>query len=480
MKFSKFFSAVCVAVMTASVFSCTPPAGEGPNAVELNQNISFTLLVSDVTTESAKVTVTHDGDRNDTWYGFVTTEGNITGAVEAKVLELLSSGKISVKKTASTTVSLSGLEPGTDYYYVVFGLTAEGIVYGEPESVFFTTEDLPSAITYRENTAWNVRYTGEGTINGNKYDHTVTVNSTDKNYYIISVYTADTFNQYGIDAIANDAVADLEDWIASYNQQNNANITFSQMLYQGNGMDAFYLDAGESYRAVAVGAGTNGQPTGLYALSDVFTIADSGSDTEMSKEYSAWLGDWKFTGANGISQNVTFSKNVANESYKMTGYEGDESEGFDIIVEWNAENHVWVIYNQNFGVYDFGASYGEGKIWFVGENAKGEFYLSDGIPICIGGMYEDGTLGAIGYEEEWQNEDGSKESFSVNDMLYLVHFETTNKVYYLTEAYKTGFPTFPITITPKTKSLRPAKAVRMAKAAERYSEREYKVFGQHK
>ena len=460
--------------MTASVFSCTPPAGEGPNAVELNQNISFTLLVSDVTTESAKVTVTHDGDRNDTWYGFVTTEGNITGAVEAKVLELLSSGKISVKKTASTTVSLSGLEPGTDYYYVVFGLTAEGIVYGEPESVFFTTEDLPSAITYRENTAWNVRYTGEGTINGNKYDHTVTVNSTDKNYYIISVYTADTFNQYGIDAIANDAVADLEDWIASYKQQNNANITFSQMLYQGNGMDAFYLDAGESYRAVAVGAGTNGQPTGLYALSDVFTIADSGSDTEMSKEYSAWLGDWKFTGANGISQNVTFSKNVANESYKMTGYEGLDLE---VIVTWEAEDQIWVIYNQNLGTYQFtgGAT---GDIWFVGEDAQENLYFSPELPICVGGMLEDGTLASLGWEGTLNMQDGSQVEYKVNDMLFLAEF--TDGLSYISRTFETGYPTFPITITPKTKSLRPAKAVRMAKAAERYSEREYKVFGQHK
>lgn len=460
--------------MAVSVFSCTPPAGEGPNAVELNQNISFTLLVSDVTTESAKVTVTHDGDRNDTWYGFVTTEGNITGAVEAKVLELLSSGKISVKKTASTTVSLSGLEPGTDYYYVVFGLTAEGIVYGEPESVFFTTEDLPSAITYRENTAWNVRYTGEGTINGNKYDHTVTVNSTDKNYYIISVYTADTFNQYGIDAIANDAVADLEDWIASYNQQNNANITFSQMLYQGNGMDAFYLDAGESYRAVAVGAGTNGQPTGLYALSDVFTIADSGSDTEMSKEYSAWLGDWKFTGANGISQNVTFSKNVANESYKMTGYEGLDLE---VIVTWEAEDQIWVIYNQNLGTYQFtgGAT---GDIWFVGEDAQENLYFSPELPICVGGMLEDGTLASLGWEGTLNMQDGSQVEYKVNDMLFLAEF--TDGLSYISRTFETGYPTFPITITPKTKSLRPAKAVRMAKAAERYSEREYKVFGQHK
>jgi hypothetical protein len=408
MKISKFLSAVCAAVMAVAVFSCTPPAGEGPNAVELNQNISFTLLVSDVTTESAKVTVTHDGDRNDTWYGFVTTEGNITGAVEAKVLELLSSGKISVKKTASTTVSLSGLEPGTDYYYVVFGLTAEGVVYGEPESVFFTTEDLPSAITYRENTAWNVRYTGEGTINGNKYDHTVTVNSTDKNYYIISVYTADTFNQYGIDAIANDAVADLKDWIASYNQQNNANITFSQMLYQGNGMDAFYLDAGESYRAIAVGAGTNGQPTGLYALSDVFTIADSGSDTEMSKEYSAWLGTWTLKGANNTVFELTLSKKQNNLSYTMTGWERFKDMPVEVL--FNEEYAALEFHSQLIGTYEF-QDYGNGDVYMYG--GAGEYYYTGEYLIAVAGQTETGIqmLGAA-----------IDETTSFESMFYYVSF----------------------------------------------------------
>ena len=482
MKFSKFFSAVCVAVMTTSVFSCTPPAGDNEaDGTGLNDDIRFTLSVTEVTAESAKVKVTHDGERNDSWYGFVTTHTDLDSAIDAKVDELLASGKITgLKKTTSATVNLTDLEPGTDYSYVVFGLTSDGIVYGEPASVSFTTEALPQGVTYKENSAWKVRYTGEGTINGTEYPYTVTVTSSDRNKYIISAYPADVFEEYDISLIAEDAVDGLKEWLAEYNKEYNANITFDQMLYQGDGMEAFNFTSGQ-WRAIAVGVGADELPNGLYAVSEVFTISEgSGDDSEMTEAYAAWLGDWKFTGANGISQNVTFSKNVANESYKMTGYEGDESEGLDIIVEWNAENHVWVIYNQNFGVYDFGASYGEGKIWFVGENAKGEFYLSDGIPICIGGMYEDGTLGAIGYEEEWQNDDGSKESFSVNDMLYLVHFETTNKVYYLTEAYKTGFPTFPITITPKTKSLRPAKAVRMAKAAERYSEREYKVFGQHK
>ena len=481
MKLTKFFSAVCAVVMSASVFSCTPPVSEEGGA-ELNENIQFTLSVSEVTAESAKVKVTHDGERNDSWYGFVTDESNLASAIDAKVEELLASGKITgLKKTTSTTVSLSGLESGHDYNYVVFGLTSDGIVYGEPESVSFTTEYLPQGVTYRENSAWDVRYTGEGTINGETYPYTVTVTSSDANKYIISAYTADVFEEYEINLIAEDAVEGLKTWLDEYNQSYGTNVTFEQMLYQGTGKEAFNFTSG-SWRAIAVGVGADNLPNGLYAVSDVFTIGDSssGDNSEMSEAYAAWLGNWTFTGANGITQNVTFSKNVANESFKMTGYEGDETEGLDIYVEWLADDQVWVIYNQNFGTYDFGEEYGDGQIWFVGENAEGVFYLSDGIPVCVGGMYEDGTLGAIGYEEEWQNEDGSKESFAVKDMLYLVYFEAMNAVYYLTETYEAGFPTFPITITPNTKSLRPAKSMRVAKAAEKYSVKEYKVYGQHK
>ena len=476
MKFSKFFSAVCVAVMTASVFSCTPPAGDNEaDGTGLNDDIRFTLSVTEVTAESAKVKVTHDGERNDSWYGFVTTHTDLDSAIDAKVDELLASGKITgLKKTTSATVNLTDLEPGTDYSYVVFGLTSDGIVYGEPASVSFTTEALPQGVTYKENSAWKVRYTGVGTINGTEYPYTVTVTSSDRNKYIISAYPADVFEEYDISLIAEDAVDGLKKWLAEYNKEYNANITFDQMLYQGDGMEAYNFTSGQ-WRAIAVGVGADELPNGLYAVSEVFTISEgSGDDSEMTEAYAAWLGDWKFTGANGISQNVTFSKNVANESYKMTGYEGLDLE---VIVTWEAEDQIWVIYNQNLGTYQFtgGAT---GDIWFVGEDAQENLYFSPELPICVGGMLEDGTLASLGWEGTLNMQDGSQVEYKVNDMLFLAEF--TDGLSYISRTFETGYPTFPITITPKTKSLRPAKAVRMAKAAERYSEREYKVFGQHK
>ena len=441
--------------MTASVFSCTPPAGDNEaDGTGLNDDIRFTLSVTEVTAESAKVKVTHDGERNDSWYGFVTTHTDLDSAIDAKVDELLASGKITgLKKTTSATVNLTDLEPGTDYSYVVFGLTSDGIVYGEPASVSFTTEALPQGVTYKENSAWKVRYTGEGTINGTEYPYTVTVTSSDRNKYIISAYPADVFEEYDISLIAEDAVDGLKKWLAEYNKEYNANITFDQMLYQGDGMEAFNFDAGQ-WRAIAVGVGADELPNGLYAVSEVFTISEgSGDDSEMTEAYAVWLGDWKFTGANGISQNVTFSKNVANESYKMTGYEGLDLE---VIVTWEAEDQIWVIYNQNLGTYQFtgGAT---GDIWFVGEDAEGALFLSEGLPICVGGMLEDGTLACIPYETELEFEGGETYFYSVADMLFLADFgidPTTGQqaLSYISKTYQTGYPTFPMVITPATKA----------------------------
>ena len=55
------------AAMTIS--GCNKP-DEGGEA--LNEDFALTVDVEDVTATSAKVKVTHNGQKTDTWYGFLT------------------------------------------------------------------------------------------------------------------------------------------------------------------------------------------------------------------------------------------------------------------------------------------------------------------------------------------------------------------------------------------------------------------------
>ena len=198
---------------------------------------------------------------------------------------------------------------------------------------------------------------------------------------------------------------------------------------------------------MAIGCDTNGQPTGLYALSEVIDLENlGGEEEEPTAEYAAWLGNWTFTGANGVAFDVTMKQGKAIKTYKLAGWEGPESEGLDIKVEWMADYGIWVIYAQSFGTYSFGQS-GNGEIWLAPMIlSTGNFYPADGVPACLGGTLEDGSMLVEGYSEEL--EDGSV--IAMETMMYLVNLEADGKWYNITKTEE--WPTFPLTVTPATKT----------------------------
>lgn len=468
----KIFRFAAMAAAAAALFSCQEPVTPEPgpndepgtgNTPELNVDIKFTLAVEEVECDKAKIKVEHDGERTDTWYGFVTTASDIDQAIDDEVAALVASGKVSLQKSTSKTVTVRDLEAETAYTYVVFGLSDQGQVYGEPASVEFTT--AKAAAVFTENPAWKVEYAGAGVVEGKSYEHVIRVTSTDNNTYFTSVYPQEVLDEYGIEVIAAEEIAYWTEYIASFNAQNGTNYDFSAILYSGSIEEGWNLEAGYTWVAIAIGADATGTATGHYAVSAPITVEEE----EMTSAYASWVGDWVITGSNGLTQNVTFSKGVSNKSFVMTGYEGDDAAGLDVTVQWDAESECWYIYNQNLGTYSFG-SYGNGEIWFLGEGEDESLYLSDSLPICVGGTFEDGSLGAVGYAEEWTNEDGTPGSYKVVTMEYLAYLLDHEQLSYITGTYETGYPTFPMTFTPATRSASTteaaAKEVKATKAAQ--------------
>ena len=451
----KIFKFAAIVAAAAALFSCTekpeptPTPDDKPGQeqeqekpAELNENIAFTIELTSVTESEAKFSIKHNGVKADTWHYFATTETDVTAAIEAEVAALMAEGK-SLQSSTSKNVTVRGLQPETNYTLVVFGLSVKGQVYGQPKTKTFTTESAPVVIEgYQINPAWHVEYVGEYEEGGKVYEDVVYVESSDANTYFTTAWPKDYFEELGIEAIA---AAEIEGWnelIAQYG------ITWNDVVMSGPTLSQVTIDTqyGDEWYILAIGADNKGNLTGYYAMSELVSFVEE----EMTEGYAAWLGDWTITGSNGLTQNVTFSKGKANKTFIMTGYEGPDAEGLDVTVDWLEEDGIWAIYNQNLGTYSFG-SYGNGDIWFLGEGEEGDIYLSE-LPICMGGTFEDGTLGSVGYEESYELEDGTPMTYKVVTMEYLAYLTDSGKLSYITGTYETGYPTFPMVFTPATKA----------------------------
>lgn len=153
----------------AAIFSCVKP-DQGETG--LNQNLTFTLKVMSVTGESARISVSHNGNETDTWYGFASpdTKTPIATLISEKIAELTAEGNITgLRKQSKLTINAGDLEPETDYIYITFGLTEKGTFYGVPASVEFTTGQDASKVTKVD--TWKIQYQGRTEENGQQFEN---------------------------------------------------------------------------------------------------------------------------------------------------------------------------------------------------------------------------------------------------------------------------------------------------------------------
>ena len=151
----KTFYLIATAILTVMFVSCEEKEPTGP---AVNDDLAFTLELDSVDATSAKIKVSHNGTKEDTWFGFATTEKDPLDSVEDLVADIIAEGgRISLKKSVQSTFSVKDLTPETDYTFVVVGLTDAGEVYGFPNSIEFTTgRDLSKLAEDKER--WKISY----------------------------------------------------------------------------------------------------------------------------------------------------------------------------------------------------------------------------------------------------------------------------------------------------------------------------------
>ena len=336
----KFFRFAAIAAAAFALLSCEKdpqggdtqkPDGGSTNTptTEYTEDLKFTLEVTEVEADKAKIKVEHNGTTKDTWYGFATTESDVNKAIA----DVLAEGNVTLKKNTKTTTTVKNLKPETDYTFIAVGITADGKTYGTPATVKFTTAaDANKPMTLKETDEWKISYE-RGTNNGE----------------VAELFTIVCQSGFYFTTVAKQTLTDNNIGIADY----VAYVIGSEVPYfleTGYKWEDLYVPEAYTlayqrmvrgdYIAIAVGYNESGIPSGTYSTQE-FTIVEESA----TAEYTQWIGNWDIidkyqyqdetTGEYIDAQSVyhiTLHHYDNNYMYAMTGWEENKEEGNIILV----------------------------------------------------------------------------------------------------------------------------------------------------
>lgn len=418
------FKFLMTAAAALAFAACTPNAepedtgkddngdnnGDKTEEVELNQNLAFTLEVIEIEGDQVKVKVQHNGEAKDTWYGFETTDVNENDAtlIAAEIKRMNDAGKISgLKKQTSTTVTIRGLEPKTEYKFIVFGLSAEGEFYGTASSVKFTTARDKSVM--EETNDWAISY--QRGDNQGQVAEIFKIECADGNGFYFT-----TIDTYSLEA--NElTVVDYINYVIE--------TEIPLLLSYGYKWADLYLDESSTlasprmvhgdYIAIAIGFDAKGEPTGTYSSKEFAVLEETASAA-----YEQWLGTWdvtseyKYEDEEGTVHDVSTTYTVQlshydnNNMYVMTGWEenGVQYDIRDYVGEYGIpvyftdgnlefrETTLDYLEFENAGSYYFGL-YGVADITYQGKKYEEQLSAYDDMPMGKGVTEDNGQTGTI-------------------------------------------------------------------------------------
>ena len=309
--------------------------------VVLNEDIKFTFEVVSVEVNTAKIKISHDGTSSDTWYGFATTNSNVTKAITEKHAELTAAGNIKgLRKQTSFTDTINELAPETEYTYIAFGITADGTLYGQPASIKFTTEREAGKI--EETDTWTITYDGRGENQGEEVELFSIECEKGNQYYFTTV------SDYILEANKLE-VADYVKYVID--QEIPMLLSYGYkisdlVLSESMTLAAARMESGD-YHGLAIGFNNKGEATGYYSA-NAFTIEEEAAEDA----YNQWLGTWELTDATGDNKfEITIHHYDNNFMYALTG--------------WECGSHMPVDFTEALGeTIVFPLTYKDGKAYF--------------------------------------------------------------------------------------------------------------------
>ena len=414
----KLFYLASIIVAAALAVSCEKGPQNGGDDIT-SSSFAFSLKVTEIGADYAKINVKHDGPEEVTWYGFVAEDKKTTNdLIMEKYTEFLTTGTVKgLRNSTNRTVTVDGLESATKYKYIVFAISEDTKLYTnvEAKSVSFTTGVNPYILTQTDE--WTITRLPE------RVENMEIINIKSKNespLYVwdyVSKEWVDNFNKtypngFDVQEEEDGPVLASLDAFQLYIIQQIANIQY-YVAYEGYAItdlsyaydptnddnNTFQMDRISSgdYYFVAFGFNHDGSHTQTYSVSEVITIEEEAS----TPEYESWFGNYTFSGK---------SFWVFEDNAELGMKYGDERDvAYNISIEHLDNNFMYLIK---------GWECGEGELitdieteFFELDKEAGDYigfigYYNDGkLEIRETSMFNDGeyVFGMYGYAANGEN-----------------------------------------------------------------------------
>lgn len=355
----KLFYLASIIVAAALAISCEKEPQGGDDIT--SSSFTFSLRVTEVGADYAKISVKHDGPEDATWYGFVAEDKKSTqDLIMEKYTEFMTTGTVKGLRTSKNrTVTIDGLESATKYKYIVFAITEDAKLYNNVESkaVTFTTGVNPYVLTQTDE--WTITRLSE------RLDNMEVISIESKNespLYVwdyVSKEWVDNFNKTypnGFDVQEEEGgpvlatldafqlyiiqqIATIQYYVSNGDPITNYTYAYDSAVPGNNVYQMPRISSGEYY-FLAFGFHHNGSHTQTYSVSDVVVIEEEAS----TPEYEAWIGNYTFSGKGqwifednaevgmkfgdekDVTYNITIEHLDNNFMYLIKGWECGEGE----------------------------------------------------------------------------------------------------------------------------------------------------------
>lgn len=304
-----------------------------------DDDIVFSLSLTEVKAFSATFTVMHNATNRDSYYGFV-VKGTVSD-VQSEITAYLDRKKNTdeliddVHYQRKSVFTIKGLFPESTFTFIVFGMKYDGTLYGKPASIEFKTEG--SEMVAAENPNWTIQYLGYTVYNDNDYSLiTVSVNEEVEERFFLATYPVDFASSF--DRIENLVAYAAYEFVNEKEKDNDYWLEASEVRTGGTNFYR-YLQEGD-YVSYAIGLNADGTPTGHYVTTGTFHV----DKYPACDGYKNLLNEWAIIDGEDKWYFATFSECVVNRSFYMTGWGNYDK--YAIVVSFNRSDASFLIKSQ--------------------------------------------------------------------------------------------------------------------------------------
>lgn len=421
-------------------------------------DLTFGIALSNITETTVSVAIT-PSNNTDSYY-FDLVPSSLNGKSDAELISIIEEayaeyGLINLVSTGPDSYDWDELTAGATYYVVAFGYDASGATTSVTrKEVILTGGGEPGDGPALELSA------KAGDANGA---------NTDTKGYIVATSPTAVAAKYGrwSKNVVDEAGMSIDAIVTQYGVDGDAQ--FIEYLNEGLGLTFNELDPATTYTVIFKVTDAAGKST---VKSVDFTTTGAGGGGEATEAYNAWLGTWTVTSSSSaasakpMSLDITIAQDVANSSYKITGWGISKLRTNPIVGKFDAESGMMYVEQQVIGTRTEAPAGKYRWLGFALSEEDGKTYYNsniDGVPVLLAALEPGSTTSAaiVGNEFKYEGD-----TFK-NTFLYVDYFLNGDDSKLYNVGYEDGYtdtngkPEFliaPMTMAKKAAGVAPMAA----------------------